>query len=557
MPGKAVGFAAVDLPWLCPETDSLIALAENPANLGQWCSIDIALTLFLYRFAQPAAEPDTFGFAPGAFLTPTLPETAAAYLASTRHGVLPYENSSVQRLLAVIDHAASIAKALASATRLTPPVVAERLTRIAPLGWYAVAAVDPLAVADALADPDHPRQPERIQTELWGLDHRSIARRLAMRWRLPVWMSDTISSLSLPLHVANKLVSHPKLFAIVQLALVLAQERSLQLGLTHGVDQDQLREAVQVDDATLERLTTAPTDRQPTRSRSQYPRNPLSVPLLPSLLRLAGQSRRRNGAALILELENRIDRLYEAVGEIGIEQDNQLRDAKLAGLAELAAGAGHEINNPLAVISGNAQRLLRSEQDPQRRESLNAIIRQSNRIAGLLRELMEFARPPRPVPRLFSISELFRSVEQELAPFASERQVQLRFQLAGHHEWVHADYQQVTRSLVAVVRNAIEATPAQGVVQVTMTNAESCNVVIAVEDTGPGLATDVALHAFDPFYCGRRAGRGRGLGLPTAWRLLQQNGGSIHYLPTAEACTRFVLKLKAAASEHFNGRQSA
>jgi signal transduction histidine kinase len=425
------------------------------------------------------------------------------------------------------------------------------------LGWYTVAAVDALAVADALADPDHPHQPERIQTELWGLDHRSIARRLAMRWRLPVWMSDTISSLSLPLHVANKLVSHPKLFAIVQLALVLAQERSLQLGLTHGADHDQLREAVQVDDATLERLTTAPTDRQPTRSRSQYPRDPLSVPLLPSLLRLAGQSRRRNGAALILELENRIDRLYEAVGEIGIEQDNQLRDAKLAGLAELAAGAGHEINNPLAVISGNAQRLLRSEQDPQRRESLNAIIRQSNRIAGLLRELMEFARPPRPVPHLFSISELFRSVEQELAPFASERQVQIRFQLAGQREWVHADYKQVTRSLVAVVRNAIEATPAQGVVRVTMTNAETGDVVIAVEDTGPGLATDVALHAFDPFYCGRRAGRGRGLGLPTAWRLLQQNGGSIQYLPTAEACTRFVLKLKAAASEHFNGRQSA
>ena len=69
-------------------------------------------------------------------------------------------------------------------------------------------------------------------------------------------------------------------------------------------------------------------------------------------------------------------------------------------LAGLAAGAGHEINNPLAIISGNAQRLFRTEPDPERVQSLQTIVRQTQRIAGIVRDLMQFARPPRPTPRL-------------------------------------------------------------------------------------------------------------------------------------------------------------
>jgi two-component system, NtrC family, sensor kinase len=67
-----------------------------------------------------------------------------------------------------------------------------------------------------------------------------------------------------------------------------------------------------------------------------------------------------------------------------------------------------------------------------------------------------------------------------------------------------------------------------------------------VEDGGPGLTAEAAEHAFDPFYCGRSAGRGRGLGLPTAWQFVRQNGGELRYAPAPDGPTRFVVSLKRA-----------
>ena len=184
MPGKAVGQAAVELPWLCPNTDSLIALADTPANVPGESAADPALAVFVLRFAQPAREPDSFGFAPGALLSPILPETAAAYLAATESGVLPESSFVLGRIRAVAIRAAEIAAGLADQTRLVPAAAAATVARLAPLGWYAIASVDPFDAADPLADPRFPGQPAEVQRELWGLDHAAIARRLGRGWRL-------------------------------------------------------------------------------------------------------------------------------------------------------------------------------------------------------------------------------------------------------------------------------------------------------------------------------------------------------------------------------------
>ena len=64
-------------------------------------------------------------------------------------------------------------------------------------------------------------------------------------------------------------------------------------------------------------------------------------------------------------------------------------------------------------------------------------------------------------------------------------------------------------------------------------------------------------HCFDPFYCGRSAGRGRGLGLPTAWQFARQNGGDLRHDPTADGPTRFVLTVPRSVTLEFLDRQSA
>ena len=573
MPGKAAGQAAVELPWLCPNTESLIALADAPATLVKLSAGDPALAAFLLRFAQAAPEPDVYGFAPGSFLSALLPDTAAAYLAATSAGVLPAESFVLSRVRTLVGRAATLASCIADMTRLAPAATAASVARLAPLGWYAVSAIDHFTAADPLGEPDFHERPAEIQIAVWGLDHSAITRRLAARWRMPNWVATSIGSLTLPLSVASHLVSHRDLFAIVQLAVREAETQGVNLGLTHGANRDELLAQLRLDDRAVQELTSRVPEPHPPPESSLNP-NPHCVPLIRNLLRMAAESRRRNGPALVARLEEQIDHLHRVAAELGDEAGERLRRAKLAGLAELAAGAGHEINNPLAIIAGNAQRLLRTEPDEARGEALQAIIRQSHRIAGILRDLMQYARPPRPEPRPFPVTELLQGVREDLALLASERRVQLEVDGIPAGVWIDADPKQLRHALGAIVRNAIEAASLMkeeetlplltGAHTGTRWARVSCeagaadaDVTIVVEDSGPGLTPEVAEHAFDPFYCGRTAGRGRGLGLSTAWQLVRQNGGEVHYVPNPEGPTRFVLTVRRAVAHELLSLRSA
>lgn len=558
MPGKAVGRAAVELPWLCPNTDSLIALADAPASVPGLSAADPALAVFLLRFARPAPEPDPFGFAPGALLSAALPDTASAFLAAATSGVLPVASFALARVRGVAQNAARIAVQLAEHSRLVPGHAAATAARLAPLGWYAVTAVDPFDAADPLADPDFRARPADVQKHLWGFDHASIARRLAGRWRLPNWVATTIGCLTLPLRVAGHLASHRDLFAVVQLAVLEAEARVVGLGLTHGADRAELLEYLRLDDHALDELSARTGDAPPPQAASGLDPNPHRVPLVRNLLRMAGECRRRNGPSLVARLEEDVDQLHRVAATLGDESGDRLRDAKLDALAELAAGAGHEINNPLAVISGNAQRLLRTEPDPDRGDALRTIVRQTQRIAGILRDLMQFARPTRPDCREFPLTELVQGVREELAPLALERSVSIEFDGVAAGVLLEGDPRQLRHALAAVVRNSVEAAPLGGWVRVACAVPEDGpEVVIAVEDSGPGLSPEVAEHAFDPFYCGRSAGRGRGLGLPTAWQLVRQNGGSLRHEPTRDGPTRFVLTARRAVGREILSLRSA
>jgi C4-dicarboxylate-specific signal transduction histidine kinase len=435
--------------------------------------------------------------------------------------------------------AAAIAIGIAEATRLVPAPVAGLLARLSPLGWYAVAAVDPFDAGDPLADPRFPRHALEIQRDTWGLDHASITRRLSARWRLPLWVSDTIANLSLPHHLAADLVANRDHFAVVQLAVLEAEAEVGTLGLTLGAQRGELIEYLRLDDTAVSRIRSFKPN-GPEQTALSLNRNPHHVPLVQNLLRLAGESRRRNGPGLVSRLEVRIDELHRVVRNLGEQVGERLRDAKLSGLAELAAGAGHEINNPLAIISSNAQRMLRTESDQGRIEALQAVIRQANRIAALLRDLMHFARPPMPNRHVFAVSELLRVIGDDFHVIAAEREVQLEMAVAPPDLWLLGDQQQLRRALGAVVSNAIEAASIDGWVRVLCVENEEYVVTIAVEDNGPGLTREATEHAFDPFYCGRTAGRGRGLGLATAWRLIRQNGGDLRFDPSAAPVTRFV-----------------
>jgi signal transduction histidine kinase len=96
-----------------------------------------------------------------------------------------------------------------------------------------------------------------------------------------------------------------------------------------------------------------------------------------------------------------------------------------------------------------------------------------------------------------------------------------------------------------MLRNAIEAAPADGWAGLRVENGDG-TLKLIVEDNGPGPAPGNLEHLFDPFYSGRTAGRGRGFGLASAWRLARQQGGEVRFDGRHEDVTRFVLTLPAA-----------
>ncbi len=206
-----------------------------------------------------------------------------------------------------------------------------------------------------------------------------------------------------------------------------------------------------------------------------------------------------------------------------------LEAEKTEAIAEFAAGAGHEINNPLATIAGRVQLLLRDESDPERCKSLATIGAQASRIRDMIGDLMLFARPPAPARERISLNELAQFVVEGFREKARTRDVTLTI-CAGEPVPAVADPTQWKVALSELVRNALDAVDVRGTIRIALqrsTVGENPCAIVSVTDNGRGLTEKDRAHAFDPYYSGRNAGRGLGFGLCKCWRIVANHGGRI------------------------------
>lgn len=208
----------------------------------------------------------------------------------------------------------------------------------------------------------------------------------------------------------------------------------------------------------------------------------------------------------------------------------RLQREKLASLKELAYGASHEINNPLANIATRAQTLLRDEGDPERKRKLATIAAQAFRAHDMISDMMLFAKPPRLQRDRFDLAQLVQEIVDECRSEAESQGTAVRAEFAASVP-VHADRTQLGVAIKAVVRNALEALAADGTINIRVRPPSEGDagdwISISIRDSGPGLSEEVQRHLFDPFYSGREAGRGLGFGLSKAWRICELHGGRI------------------------------
>lgn len=219
----------------------------------------------------------------------------------------------------------------------------------------------------------------------------------------------------------------------------------------------------------------------------------------------------------------------------GVEQsladfDRRLEQEKLESLKELAYGASHEINNPLANIAARAQTLLEDETDSERQRKLAAIHRQAMRAHEMISDLMLFARPPKLKRADCDLQSLVKKVVGESAELAEEYGIELVYDDDSDVIHLRADETQLGVAIGALVKNALESVSEGGHVQVAArrsTIGSAAFAEVVVRDDGPGISAEVRQHMFDPFYSGREAGRGLGFGASKCWRIVTDHGGQV------------------------------
>jgi signal transduction histidine kinase len=252
-------------------------------------------------------------------------------------------------------------------------------------------------------------------------------------------------------------------------------------------------------------------------------------------------------APLLPALVERLRRLHV------FEHDftNQLEQAKLLAMKELAYGAGHEINNPLANISARAQTLLVDERDPERRRKLASINRQAFRAHEMIADMMLYAKPPRLSRTPLEIVQIIDDVILGLEDRADERNVKIKRDVVGPLPKIEADATQLAVALTAICQNSLEAIEEQGTITVSAEvlglRPHQRAVTVRVQDTGPGIPAAIRQHIFDPFYSGREAGRGLGFGLSKAWRIVQAHGGHIDVENVPGSGTVFTMRVPTQA----------
>lgn len=213
------------------------------------------------------------------------------------------------------------------------------------------------------------------------------------------------------------------------------------------------------------------------------------------------------------------------------------RSDRLAALGELSARMAHEIRNPLAAISGSVQ-LLSEHGCLRDHESrlLAIVMRESDRLNGLITDFLAYARPTPPKHERFNLAALLRDLDVLLVADARFEKVHL-LQKVPADLFAWADKGQLQQVLLNLFHNAADAMPDGGELSVTADMQSGTDdagthfslLCLKVADQGRGMDEETSRHLFEPFWTTKPAGTG--LGLATVYRVVDGHGGIVQVGP--------------------------
>ena len=191
-------------------------------------------------------------------------------------------------------------------------------------------------------------------------------------------------------------------------------------------------------------------------------------------------------------------------------------------LAELVSGVAHELNNPLTTILGYAQLLPTLEGEDGRR-AITTIEQEAQRAGRSVRNLLYFARQHRPRVEPLDLNAVLRRVIDVRLYNFEAGDVRLDVRLAAIPELL-SDRYQLEQVFLNLLTNAEQALPAGGAITIE-SSSDGPIARVTITDTGAGITEALAARIFEPFFSTRDIGAGEGLGLSTAYGIVQAHGG--------------------------------
>ena len=232
------------------------------------------------------------------------------------------------------------------------------------------------------------------------------------------------------------------------------------------------------------------------------------------------------------------------------DTQRQLAQAdKLASVGRLAAGIAHEINNPLTGVLSYASLLRkRMEHDPPACEDLDVIVRETVRCRGIIRGLLDFARPTAPAKKPMDLNEVVRRAVSVVMTQLSLNHVDLSLDLASDLPTVLADANQIQQVLVNLLLNAADAIGTEGgSIRALTRPGPSTSIELLLEDSGRGIPPEDLPRIFEPFFT-TKGNHGTGLGLAVSWGIVEAHGGVLEVQSEPGRGTCFTLHLPTDAT---------
>jgi two-component system NtrC family sensor kinase len=232
------------------------------------------------------------------------------------------------------------------------------------------------------------------------------------------------------------------------------------------------------------------------------------------------------------QLEHSFNYLAETLLATARERDRaqhmMMQQAKLASIGQMAAGIGHEINNPLNNILSYVKLIERDAPDnnPQLQQDLRGLRDEAQRAGRIVKGVLNFARQVPPEYTRFDLLTFIQDTTLLVAPEAKKRRVTIEVQDVPD-KIIHGDRNQLQQVLVNLLMNAIQASAEGRVINIYAQSIDTRHIRMVVSDEGTGISEKNRDKIFDPFFSTKSVGEGSGLGLSISLGIIQTHQGQL------------------------------